>query len=160
MSELFVWSLLNHSCSTYCKARLHFQKGRPLSWLPFVQLFSFPCEATLMVKTINYLIFLPPKVTHSSQLFMAVVSSIVQISVKVVDIEHWISYSYSSFKTPFWSFGFNESEINMCTPPSGIRCRLQWRPSIMSGPSILVTCIRPRLGRLTNYVLCENYLQL
>ena len=58
-------------------------------------------QATLMVKTINDLIFLPPKVTHSSQLFMAVVSSIVQISVKVVDIEHWISYSYSSFKTPF-----------------------------------------------------------
>ena len=40
-------------------------------------------QGTLMVKTINYLIFLLPKVTHSSQLFMAVVSTIVQILVKV-----------------------------------------------------------------------------
>ena len=53
----------------------------------------------LMVKTINYLIFLPPKVTHSSKLFMVVVSSIVHISVWVVYVldNHFSSKFISLF---------------------------------------------------------------
>ena len=61
-------------------------------------------QGTLMVKTINYYIFLLPKVTHSPQLFMAVVSSIVQISVKVALNIGFVFHSPSTFKTLFDHF--------------------------------------------------------
>ena len=64
----------------------------------------------LMVKTINCLIFLPPKVTHSSQLFTAVVSTIVQISVKVV-------FQFVSFSVRFYRLYFD----NLVTASSQFR---------------------------------------